>query len=434
MSAVVEHIRRRAITASGFTAINPRPPSRTSPSYDLNLATIASKILFRSGLDANGGPLFILCAAAFPDTRVIDYNKLLPYVLSELPREEELAQGLGYSVVFFAGGTSEMQGTPGARAGTPGKGGNTDADNSSTGKWNRPAWSWSLQAYNLLSRAVRKGIKRLYIVHERSWVRILFEMAQTVVSPKFKKKVVHVNNLSDLATMLTFQNLNIPPQVYLHDRKTNPILTIPNPPPPMFGVNPFPPGEMEPKLPLVLIETSRYLKQYHLKTEGIFRIPPSIQLLDIAKEAYDRGQFIRPSDYGPHVAAGLIKLYYRSLPEPLIPTRFYAELEAKWKNAEDVRLLLTGHEGKGGLPFTTRVLLTRHLIPLMAVVSAHAAANKMTVDNLSICIAASLVRGDDPLKDMMLSRGPLAGILAWGIEHVEELTPVVPVRHTRATS
>lgn len=38
---------------------------------------------------------------------------------------------------------------------------------------------------------MRKNIKKLWIVHERAWVRVLFEAAQTVVSPKFKKKVVH---------------------------------------------------------------------------------------------------------------------------------------------------------------------------------------------------------------------------------------------------
>ena len=38
---------------------------------------------------------------------------------------------------------------------------------------------------------MRKNIRKLWIVHERAWVRILFEAAQAVVSPKFKKKVVH---------------------------------------------------------------------------------------------------------------------------------------------------------------------------------------------------------------------------------------------------
>ncbi|RPB28600.1 RhoGAP-domain-containing protein [Terfezia boudieri ATCC MYA-4762] len=425
MSAVankVDNLRKRAITSAGFGHIEPHPPPRTSPAYDLNLATLASRVLYRSGLDpsGSGGPLLILCAAAFPDTRYVDYNKLLPYVLSELPGDEELLGGMGYSVVFFAGGGGEK---PGGETYGPLSPGVQGAEGTTIGgKWNRPAWSWSLQAYNLLSRAVRKNIRKLWIVHERAWVRILFEAAQTVVSPKFKKKVVHVNSLSELATHIPLQSLNIPPQVYLHDRKINPIITVPNHPPPMFGVQPFPPGEIEPTLPLVLIESSRYIKSTHLKTEGLFRISCSMQLLEIVREAYDRGQYMRSYDYGPHVAAGLIKLYYRSLPEPLIPKRYYRELPEKCKTPEGIKALLTAHEREGGLPSTSRILLTRHLLPLLAAVAAHSSVNKMTPENLAICVSPSLVRSEDPLMDITISRGSVCQLIKHGVEHIDEVS------------
>lgn len=153
MSAVankVDNLRKRAITSAGFGRIEPHPPPRTSPDYDLNLATLASRVLYRSGPDpsGSGGPLLILCAAAFPDTRYVDYNKLLPYVLSELPGDEELMGGIGYSVVFFAGGGGEKPGGEGHGPLSPGAQGTEGA--TVGGKWNRPAWSWSLQAYNLV--------------------------------------------------------------------------------------------------------------------------------------------------------------------------------------------------------------------------------------------------------------------------------------------
>lgn len=147
VASKLENFRRRAISSTGPSGeVIPLP--RSSPSYDLNLATLASKVLYRSGRDptGSGGPLLILCAAAFPDTRQVDYNKLLPYVLSELPGDEELSAGIGYSVVFFAGGGGERVGSD---TGTEGE--NTQK---SGGRWNRPAWSWSLQAYNLVSHSV----------------------------------------------------------------------------------------------------------------------------------------------------------------------------------------------------------------------------------------------------------------------------------------
>ena len=155
-------------TSFALTAI---PPPLDSPEYSTDLAKTATQILYRSPIPSqNDLPIFILNAAAFPDTKEVDFDALLPYVLSRLPDEDELIGGRGYEVVFFAGG-----GSNGATAKKKG----------------RPGWGWILQAYHLLTRATRKRLQKLYVVHEKNWVRVLFEMFSTAVSPKFRKKVVH---------------------------------------------------------------------------------------------------------------------------------------------------------------------------------------------------------------------------------------------------
>ena len=131
---------------------------------------------------------------------------------------------------------------------------------------------------------------------------------------------------------------------------------------------------------------------------------------------------MRSYDYGPHVAAGLVKLYYRTLPEPLIPKRYYQELPEKCKTPEGIKVLLTRHEREGGLPSTSRILLTRHLLPLLAAVAAHAGANKMTPENLAICVSPSLVRSEDPLVDITISRGSVCQLIRYGIEHIDEVS------------
>ena len=55
----------------------------------------------------------------------------------------------------------------------------------------RPGLVWALQAYNVLPRAVRKKVQKLYIVHEKKWVRMLGEAFARIVSPKSKKKIEH---------------------------------------------------------------------------------------------------------------------------------------------------------------------------------------------------------------------------------------------------
>lgn len=147
------------------------PPPPTSTDYSLSIANLAAHILYRSPLRSpNDLPVYILNAAALPDSKSTAYDTLLPYVLARLPDEEQLIGGHGYELVFFAGGS---------------------ADGPTSTRKGRPGWGWFLQAYQVLSRAMRKKLQKLYIVHEKNWIRILIEMFSTVVSPKFRKKVIH---------------------------------------------------------------------------------------------------------------------------------------------------------------------------------------------------------------------------------------------------
>ncbi|PWW78915.1 RhoGAP-domain-containing protein [Tuber magnatum] len=402
-----------------------KAPEEGDPKYDHALAGLAAKILYRAGAcPVSGGPLLVLCAASFPDTRQVNYNELLPYVLSILPGDDELGEesdGGGYSVVFFAGGGSANVGS---------KEGGANAGNG-----NRPSWAWTLQAYHLLGRAVKKRIRKLWVVHERAWVRVILEVMAGVVSVKFRKKVVHLNSLTDLANHIDITQLHIPPAVYLHDRKLASTISIPDPPPPIFGCPPFhtaanPPrvGENMP-LPQVLIDTARYLRSQCLCVEGLFRVTPSQALLDVVREAYDRKQYIKWDEWGPHMAAALVKLYYRSLPEPLIPARFYQDL-LSFEEAgvgDEKAFLRVKDLLENGLPKSSRVLLLRHLLPLLALVAQNSVVNKMNPNNLAVCIAPSLLKSDDMMADAKACNG-LRTFIQIAIERVEELAPELPSR------
>ncbi|KAK6499631.1 hypothetical protein TWF481_009996 [Arthrobotrys musiformis] len=410
--------RARAISNPPEMAPAPLPEM---PTYDPKLAQLAARILYRSGIDSLGNPLLVLSAAAFPDSREVDYNALLPYVLAILPGENEIDEldshgergSGGYSVIFFSGGS-----------------GSRDRDAKS-----RPTWSWFMQAYSLLGRAVRKRIKKLWIVHERAWVRIMLEMLSGVVSQKFRRKVLHVSSLTELALEIDITKLNIPPAVYLHDKRVSESIQLPGfPPVPQFGKMPFTPDSpVDAPLPHVLTDASRYIRLHCLPYEGLFRKVPSTDLLEVAREAYDRRQYLHLSDYGPNVAAGLIKLYYRTLPEPIIPTYCYEEIEEKFGDnakTEDTipaaRSILTQ-----SLPKVSCRLLLRHLLPLLALVSSHSESNKMTASNLAICFAPSLLRSEDIMLDAKMSRGGVAKLLECLITNIEQFAPKMPDRQPK---
>lgn len=394
------------------------PPARTSSDFLPELASTAASIVYKSPLPAPSGlPLYIVNAAALPDTFEVDYDGLLPYVLARLPGEDELLGGTEYEVVFFAGG---------------------QPDGATKAKKHGPGMGWYLQAYHVLSRAMRKRLKQLYIVHPRSWVRVLISVFSTVVSPKFRRKILHINTLTALASHLEIENLLIPPAVYLHDRRLETDIDLPySSGRRAFGARHALPRNIETRntrLPRVVRETTSFILMPHnIQTEGLFRIPPHSVLAEILKEAYDRGQkfivwkekdatFVQPGiradlaeevkiedGFGVHLAASLVKAWYRNLREPLFPESSYNYLRQKYGHPdvkvipEDLVELLLPASEISPLTSTSREILIRHLLPLLSLVAAAESDNKMNPENLAICFAMALVCGSNQLEDARMT-------------------------------
>ena len=407
---------------SNSTPLKSVPPAPTSSDYSTALANLAARIIYRSPLPSqNDLPVFILNGAAFPDAKTTDYDTLLPYVLSRLPDDEELIGGHGYEVIFFAGA--------GGNAATQTKKG-------------RPSWQWFMQAYHVLTRAKRKRLQKLYIVHDKNFIKVLIEFFASVVSPKFRKKLIHVSTLSALALHIPIEDLLIPPSAYFTDRRKSTIIYAPySSGRRAFGVhNPLlAPGDGSVRLPRVLRETTSFvIMDDNIKADGIFRVNARAQTVDILKEAYDRAQkFIVWKDlntvsassyykegtghvwieeldqvegYELHVAASLIKLWYKELRGPIFPPSSYQGME-KYYGSPDVPLevpqLLTmlsmEDEWSPISSKTSRQILKLHLLPLLSRVAAFQDRNQMTPENLAVCFAPSLLCGPDPIEDLKMS-------------------------------
>ena len=269
-----------------------------------------------------------------------------------------------------------------------------------------------------------------------------------VVSAKFKKKIIHrmspspslplprmaltaaVGTLSDLAAHIDLIRLRVPPSAYVYDRRLEARIEIPGfPIEPVFCREPFGAAAAASvtatataPLPAVLTDTAAFLQHSCLGVEGLFRVPPSQALLECARDCYDRGTRLHWPDWGAHTAAALTKLYYRSLPRPVIPADHYEQMLSlvavdpdparrapeeveREVRFEVVRALLTAPGAGAGLPAYARRLLLHHLLPLLAAVTARCATNKMTAANLAVCVAGSLARSDDLAADARASAG-----------------------------
>ena len=413
---------KQRLRSSSLKPLNAIPPAQSSAEYSRPLANLAARILYRSPLPLQSNiPVFVLDAAAFPDAKDVDYDVLLPYVIARLPEEDELIGGSDYEIVFFAGG-----GDSGATA----------------SRKARPGWGWFLQAYHVLTRATRKRLQKLYIVHEKRWIRMLVETFSTVVSPKFRKKIVHVSTITGLALHIPIEDLLIPPSAYLCDRRRSPDIHAPY----VSGRRAF--GVRDPlplsftgsvRLPRILRESTSFLLMDRcVKTEGIFRTNARAAVVDILKEAYDRGQkFIvwrekdtvlafshlksgsRPAwvhdieeadGYGVYTAASLIKCWYSCLRDPIFPESCYVTLETQYDldgrpiTIDNILELLSKDANFSIITQTAKLILTMHLFPLLSKIIQYQDWNQMSPFNLAACFAPALLCGSDPIRDASIVR------------------------------
>jgi Rho GTPase-activating protein 1 len=238
---------------------------------------------------------------------------------------------------------------------------------------------------------------------------------------------------------MPIEDLMIPPSAYLCDRRISPDIYAPY----ASGRRAFAVKDPLPlssngghRLPRVLREaTSFILMDENIKTEGLFRISPAAITVEVLREAFDRGQkyimwhekdeaviFYRSErgqvlgdcmsqteGYGVHAAAGLIKLWYRELRQPIIPKTSYRQLNDLFGDTDKVidrrRLieLVSINSQWSLLTETSRLVLTKHLLPLLSRVAIFQTWNLMTPHNLATCVAPSLLCGPDPIEDARMS-------------------------------
>ncbi|XP_015913304.1 rho GTPase-activating protein 39 isoform X2 [Parasteatoda tepidariorum] len=134
------------------------------------------------------------------------------------------------------------------------------------------------------------------------------------------------------------------------------------------------------------------LKLNGAQTEGIFRVPGDIDEVNVMKLQIDQWEV--PADCNdPHVPASLLKLWYRELYEPLIPSEFYDECIQFCLDPEAAVAIVQK------LPEINRLVLS-YLIRFLQVFAAeqNASVTKMDANNLAMVMAPNCLRcmSDDP--------------------------------------
>ena len=184
--------------------------------------------------------------------------------------------------------------------------------------------------------------------------------------------------------------------------------------------------------------------------EGIFRISGNQSEVLALKKAFDEGQDVNVRECSsPHVAAGLLKLYLRDLPEPL----FTFSLYDIFIQLHSMFLLFLFHHSQlfsnllfflgtvtnetvrvayykiivEALPTPNRTLLFR-ILPFLANVVKYADINKMAIHNVATVFGPNMLRSaDNSAMAMIQGTASVNAITCDMIQNYEELIEVCTI-------
>uniref|UniRef100_A0A6Q2YTE4 SLIT-ROBO Rho GTPase activating protein 3 n=1 Tax=Esox lucius TaxID=8010 RepID=A0A6Q2YTE4_ESOLU len=153
-------------------------------------------------------------------------------------------------------------------------------------------------------------------------------------------------------------------------------------------------------IPLVVESCIRYINLYGLQQQGIFRVPGSQVEVNDIKNSFERGEDPLIDDQNEHdinSVAGVLKLYFRGLENPLFPKERFLDLMSTIKSGAErahhiQQIIVT-------LPRTV-IIVMRYLFAFLNHLSQYSDENMMDPYNLAICFGPTLMPipdGQDPV-------------------------------------
>uniref|UniRef100_A0AAY4CQ17 SLIT-ROBO Rho GTPase-activating protein 3 n=1 Tax=Denticeps clupeoides TaxID=299321 RepID=A0AAY4CQ17_9TELE len=149
-------------------------------------------------------------------------------------------------------------------------------------------------------------------------------------------------------------------------------------------------------IPLVVESCVRYINLYGLQQQGIFRVPGSQVEVNDIKNSFERGEdplIDDQSDHDINSVAGVLKLYFRGLENPLFPKECFLDFISTISEAHHIQQIIVT------LPRTI-IIVMRYLFAFLNHLSQYSDENMMDPYNLAICFGPTLMPipdGQDPV-------------------------------------
>lgn len=210
---------------------------------------------------------------------------------------------------------------------------------------------------------------------------------------------------------------------------------------------------MRRSIPYLIEQSVEFLTQYGLEVEGIFRLPGRTTLIKELKDRFDCAERIvfDISEHDVHSVASLLKMYFRELPESIIPSSYYQRLMNVAMNFQDAKetekkteAVANAANALSSLP-VDNYLIVKYLCKFLCEVGKRSNINKMTTLNLATVFGPNIIRNvveaDSP--ELMMATADLTQQLCFMLinncedifidkkeeEKLEETKPEVPVEN-----
>jgi Rho GTPase-activating protein 1 len=246
---------------------------------------------------------------------------------------------------------------------------------------------------------------------------MLFSLAGAIISPKFFRKIQYIPTLSALAQHVPIAQIDIAPAVYQENLKYESQITVPPAQQSsVFGVSldQLMGGYGESSgIPRVVKDCVEYIREKGMETEGLFRRSPSSALLSQVKDAYNRGQSVSLASFNDvHMAAVLLKKFFRDLPEPIFPERLYPiirkcpPLSSDPQDMDAVMYIRDTLIPELEVESPAGLILLTYVLHLLHEVSLRSNKNRMDAANLAIVFCPNLVSSGDVMRDVQICKVP----------------------------
>uniref|UniRef100_A0A8B9EHY2 SLIT-ROBO Rho GTPase activating protein 3 n=1 Tax=Anser cygnoides TaxID=8845 RepID=A0A8B9EHY2_ANSCY len=156
-------------------------------------------------------------------------------------------------------------------------------------------------------------------------------------------------------------------------------------------------------IPLVVESCIRYINLYGLQQQGIFRVPGSQVEVNDIKNSFERGEDPLADDQNErdiNSVAGVLKLYFRGLENPLFPKERFQDLISTIKIENPTERVHQIQQIIITLPRAVIVVM-RYLFAFLNHLSQYSDENMMDPYNLAICFGPTLMHipdGQDPVS------------------------------------